>query len=91
MTRDLLAQTQYSKMRGCNRETREVQYKGNNIADMLRMTVEGATGFFKSFPKIYRKPATRVDGGLGRMGQPATTPSGGEARRGKLAAAMGIL
>ncbi len=70
-----------------NRETLSVQYKGKNIYDVLEMTVEEGMNFFESVPKIYRKLKTLFDVGLGyiKIGQPATTLSGGEAQRVKLA------
>ncbi|MGM9572555.1 MAG: excinuclease ABC subunit UvrA, partial [bacterium] len=70
-----------------NRETLEVRYKGKNIADVLEMTVEEANSFFDSIPKIKRKLQVLCDVGLGyiRLGQSATTFSGGEAQRIKLA------
>ena len=70
-----------------NRETLEVKYKGKSIYDVLEMTVEEALGFFSSIPKISRKLQTIYDAGLGyvKLGQPATTLSGGEAQRVKLA------
>lgn len=70
-----------------NRETLEVKYKGKSIYDVLEMTAEEATEFFKSLPKIERKLKTLCDVGLGyiKIGQPATTLSGGEAQRVKLA------
>ncbi len=70
-----------------NRETLEVKYKGKNINDVLEMTVEEACEYFKNLPKIYNKIKTLYDVGLGyiRLGQPATTLSGGEAQRVKLA------
>ena len=70
-----------------NRETLEVKYKGKSIADVLEMTVEEAAGFFSAIPKIARKLHTLLDVGLGyiQVGQPATTLSGGEAQRVKLA------
>lgn len=73
-----------------NSETLEVHYKGKNIADILEMTVEDAVEFFKHIPKIHRKLQTIVDVGLGyvTMGQPATTLSGGEAQRMKLASEL---
>ncbi|NPV79310.1 MAG: excinuclease ABC subunit UvrA [Firmicutes bacterium] len=70
-----------------NRETLEVRYKGKNIAEVLDMRVEEALEFFRNIPKIQRKLATLNDVGLGyiKLGQPATTLSGGEAQRVKLA------
>ena len=69
-----------------NRETLEVKYKGKSIYDVLEMTVEEAMQFFEPIPKIYRKLKTIYDVGLGyvKLGQPATTLSGGEAQRVKL-------
>jgi excinuclease ABC, A subunit len=73
-----------------NRETLEVTYKGKNIADILEMTVEDALQFFENIPKIKRKLQTIYDVGLGymKLGQPATTMSGGEAQRIKLASEL---
>lgn len=70
-----------------NRETLEVKYKGKSIADVLDMTVDDSVEFFKAIPKIHRKLVTLQEVGLGyiRLGQPATTLSGGEAQRVKLA------
>ena len=70
-----------------NSETLEVEYKDKNIADILNMTVSEALTFFEPIPKIKRKLQTIVDVGLGyvKLGQPATTLSGGEAQRMKLA------
>ncbi len=69
-----------------NRETLEVKYKGKTIYDVLEMTVEEGLEFFKNMPKIARKLQTLYDVGLGyiKIGQPATTLSGGEAQRVKL-------
>lgn len=73
-----------------NRETLEVKYKGKSIAEVLDMTIEEALEFFANIPKIKRKLQTIVDVGLGyvRLGQPATTLSGGEAQRVKLASEL---
>ncbi|WP_066192362.1 excinuclease ABC subunit UvrA [Gracilibacillus timonensis] len=73
-----------------NRETLEVKYKGKNIADVLDMTIEEGLKFFENIPKIKRKLETIYDVGLGyiRLGQPATTLSGGEAQRVKLASEL---
>lgn len=73
-----------------NRDTLQVHYKGKNIADILEMTVEDALEFFTNIPRIKRKLQTLVDVGLGyiRLGQPATTLSGGEAQRIKLASEL---
>ena len=70
-----------------NREALEIKYKGATISDVLEMTVEQAAGFFENVPAIARKLDTLVEVGLGyiRLGQPATTFSGGEAQRIKLA------
>ncbi|WP_153726729.1 excinuclease ABC subunit UvrA [Salinibacillus xinjiangensis] len=73
-----------------NRETLEVKYKGKNIADVLEMRIEEALEFFENIPKIKRKLQTIYDVGLGyvKLGQPATTLSGGEAQRVKLASEL---
>ena len=70
-----------------NRETLEVRFKGKNIAEVLEMSVEEGVGFFENVPKIARRLRTLHDVGLDyiRLGQPATTLSGGEAQRIKLA------
>jgi excinuclease ABC subunit A len=70
-----------------NRETLEILYKGKSINDVLNMSVREATEFFKNIPKIYRKLKTILEVGLGyiTLGQQATTLSGGEAQRVKLA------
>lgn len=73
-----------------NRETLQVKYKGKSIYDVLEMTVEEACEFFRNIPQIYNKISTLNDVGLGyvKLGQPATTLSGGEAQRIKLAAEL---
>ncbi|WCK54144.1 excinuclease ABC subunit UvrA [Aneurinibacillus sp. Ricciae_BoGa-3] len=73
-----------------NRETLDVKYKGKNIADVLHMTIENAVDFFKNIPRINRKLQTLFDVGVGymKLGQPATTLSGGEAQRVKLASEL---
>jgi excinuclease ABC subunit A len=73
-----------------NRETLEVKYKGKSISEILNMTVEAAVEFFENVPKISRKLQTIKDVGLGyiTLGQPATTLSGGEAQRVKLASEL---
>ncbi|WP_066156850.1 excinuclease ABC subunit UvrA [Halalkalibacter krulwichiae] len=73
-----------------NRETLDITYKGKTVADVLEMTVEEGLEFFANIPKINRKIQTLVDVGLGyvKLGQPATTLSGGEAQRVKLASQL---
>ncbi|ALX50359.1 excinuclease ABC subunit UvrA [Lentibacillus amyloliquefaciens] len=73
-----------------NRDTLEVKYKGKSIADVLDMTIEESLTFFENIPKIKRKLQTVYDVGLGyiKLGQPATTLSGGEAQRVKLASEL---
>lgn len=73
-----------------NRETLDVTYKGKNIADVLDMTVEEALEYFKNIPRIKNRLQTLFDVGLGyiKLGQPATTLSGGEAQRVKLASQL---
>lgn len=84
---DVYVPCEVCKGKRYNRESLEVKYKGKNISDVLEMTVEEACEFFKPIPKIYRKLETLEQVGLGyiRLGQPATTLSGGEAQRIKLA------
>jgi excinuclease ABC subunit A len=87
---DVYVPCEVCKGKRYNRETLEVRYKGKNISEVLDMTLEEACEFFKPIPKIYRKLSTLLDVGLGyiHMGQPATTLSGGEAQRIKLAAEL---
>lgn len=84
---DIYVPCEVCKGKRYNRETLEVKYKGKNISDVLEMTVEQAMAFFENQPKIYRKIKTLYDVGLGyiKLGQSATTLSGGEAQRVKLA------
>ncbi|MDN5347528.1 MAG: excinuclease subunit [Clostridia bacterium] len=84
---DVYVPCEVCKGKRYNRETLEVEYKGKSIADVLAMTVDEAVEFFARIPRIYRKLATLQDVGLGyiQLGQPATTLSGGEAQRVKLA------
>ncbi|HEY8475323.1 MAG TPA: excinuclease ABC subunit UvrA, partial [Chloroflexota bacterium] len=84
---DVYVPCEVCKGRRYNRETLEVRYKGKTIADVLDMTVEEALAFFDAIPSVRNKLQTLNDVGLGyiRLGQPATTLSGGEAQRVKLA------
>ena len=84
---DIFVPCEVCKGKRYNRETLEVKYKGKSIHDVLEMTVEEGLAFFASVPKIARKLQTLYDVGLGyiKVGQPATTLSGGEAQRVKLA------
>ena len=70
-----------------NRETLDVRFKGKNIHEVLEMTIEEASAFFENIPSVYRKLQTLMEVGLSyiQLGQPATTLSGGEAQRVKLA------
>ncbi|MHB8858926.1 MAG: ATP-binding cassette domain-containing protein, partial [Thermoleophilia bacterium] len=78
------------KGRRYDRETLEVRFKGKNIAEVLDMSAATAAEFFVAIPRIARRMQTMVDVGLGyiRLGQPATTLSGGEAQRVKLASEL---
>ncbi|MDX1931191.1 MAG: excinuclease ABC subunit UvrA [Capsulimonadales bacterium] len=84
---DVYVPCEVCKGKRYNRETLEVKYKGKSISDILEMTVGEATEFFAAIPSISRKMRTIADVGLDyiRLGQPATTLSGGEAQRVKLA------
>lgn len=84
---DVYVPCEVCKGKRYNRETLEIKYKGKDISEILDMTVEEALEFFYNFPKIRRKLQTLHDVGLDyiRLGQPATTLSGGEAQRVKLA------
>ena len=84
---DIYVPCEVCKGKRYNRETLEVKFKGKNIYDVLDMTVEEAMTFFENHKKIHRKLKTLFDVGLGyvKLGQPATTLSGGEAQRVKLA------
>lgn len=84
---DVYVQCEVCKGKRYNREALEITYKGKTISDVLEMTVEQAAEFFENLPAIKRKMDTLVEVGLGyiRLGQPATTFSGGEAQRIKLA------
>lgn len=87
---DVYVPCEVCKGKRYNRETLEIKYKGKSIADVLDMTVSQALGFFKNIPRIVRRLQTIHDVGLDyiRMGQPATTLSGGEAQRVKLSAEL---
>jgi excinuclease ABC subunit A len=84
---DVYVPCEICKGKRYNRETLEVTYRGKNISEVLEMTVSEALAFFEAIPRIRRKLQTLDDVGLGyiRLGQPATTLSGGEAQRVKLA------
>lgn len=87
---DVYVTCEVCKGKRYNREALEIKYKGKNISDVLEMTVEQAVSFFENQPAIARKMQTLNDVGLGyvKLGQPATTLSGGEAQRIKLAAEL---
>ena len=84
---DVYVQCEVCKGKRYNRETLEIHYKGHNVAEILEMTVDEALGFFSAVPSIRNKLQTLHDVGMGyiHLGQPATTLSGGEAQRVKLA------
>ncbi len=84
---DIFVPCEVCKGKRYSRETLAVKYKGKNISDVLEMTVDEAVNFFENIPKIKRKLDTLCEVGLGyiKLGQPATTLSGGEAQRVKLA------
>ena len=84
---DVYVQCEECKGRRYNREALEIKYNGKSISDVLDMTVSQAADFFRNIPAVARKMNTLVEVGLGyiRLGQPATTFSGGEAQRIKLA------
>ncbi|WP_091173985.1 excinuclease ABC subunit UvrA [Paenibacillus sp. 1_12] len=87
---DVYVPCEICKGKRYNRETLEIHYKGKSISDVLAMTIEDSCEFFKNVPRIHRKLHTLLEVGLGYMdlGQPATTLSGGEAQRVKLAAEL---
>jgi excinuclease ABC subunit A len=87
---DVYVTCEVCKGRRYNRETLEVKYKGQSIADVLAMSIEEALEFFRNIPPIARHLATLVDVGLGyvKLGQPAPTLSGGEAQRVKLSSEL---
>ncbi|UJF33169.1 excinuclease ABC subunit UvrA [Paenibacillus hexagrammi] len=87
---DVYVPCEVCKGKRYNRETLEVKYKGKSISEVLGLTIEDGCEFFKNVPRIHRKLQTLLDVGLGYMtlGQPATTLSGGEAQRVKLAAEL---
>jgi len=87
---DVYVPCEVCKGKRYNRETLEIRYKGKNISDVLEMTVEEALNFFENIPRIKRKLETLNDVGLGyiTLGQSATTLSGGEAQRVKLASEL---
>lgn len=87
---DVYVQCEVCKGKRYNRETLQIKYRGKSIADVLDMTVEEALDFFKNIPTVKRRLQTLFDVGLGyiKLGQPATTLSGGEAQRVKLASEL---
>jgi excinuclease ABC subunit A len=87
---DVYVECEICNGRRYNRETLEVRFKGKSISDILDMTIEDATPFFESIPKIYRPLSMLTSVGLGyvKLGQPSTTLSGGEAQRIKLSSEL---
>ncbi|GAA3412723.1 excinuclease ABC subunit UvrA [Paenibacillus hodogayensis] len=87
---DVYVPCEVCKGKRYNRETLDIKYKGKSIAEVLELTIEDGCEFFQNIPRIYRKLQTLLDVGLGymKLGQPATTLSGGEAQRVKLAAEL---
>lgn len=87
---DVYVPCEICKGKRYNRETLEVKYKSKSISDVLDMTIEDACEFFENIPRVSRRMQTMVDVGLGymKLGQPATTLSGGEAQRVKLASEL---
>ena len=87
---DVFVECELCRGRRFNRETLEISYKGKNIADVLELTIDGAAGFFRSIPAIHGKLEMLQEVGLGylKLGQSATTLSGGEAQRLKLASEL---
>jgi excinuclease ABC subunit A len=88
---DVYVPCEVCKGKRYNRETLEIRFRGKTIADVLDMTVSEALSFFANIPRVRRKLQVLDDVGLGyiRLGQPATTLSGGEAQRIKLSAELG--
>jgi excinuclease ABC subunit A len=87
---DVFVECELCRGRRFNRETLEISYKGKNIADVLELTIDDAAGFFRAIPAIHGKLEVLQEVGLGylKLGQSATTLSGGEAQRLKLAAEL---
>src|ERR1700742_3731407 len=87
---DVYVPCEVCKGRRYNRETLEVRFRGKSIADVLDMSIEEALEFFSKVPRLHRRLQTLYDVGLGyvKLGQPATTLSGGEAQRVKLASEL---
>jgi excinuclease ABC subunit A len=87
---DVFVECELCRGRRFNRETLEISYKGKNIADILELTIDEASVFFHAIPSIYPKLEVLQDVGLGylKLGQSATTLSGGEAQRLKLASEL---